>query len=272
MGATARRWQVGATLAVIVLSGVASLLGLLRPDLYAGASGGLSRRRAEDFVILAVAVPVLAFGLYRAARGSLRGRIVWLGALAFTTYLWASRAVSLEFDAFFLVYVALLPLSLFPLVGGVLETDGAAVRRHVRRRRAPRTYAAVLAVISVGLASLWLSDVVPATLTGETPAIVTEFGPGGLGTVVLDLGLVVPSLAVAAAWLWRDRAPGYVVAGVLLVFGALLAPALTAITVVDVRTGVAMTPGLVVGTVVPPLVAAAFAVRYLLAIRSDADG
>lgn len=272
MGATARRWQVVATLAVLLLSAASSLLGLLRPGTYAGAAEALSRTRAEDLVILAIAVPVLAVGLYYARRGSLRGRVVWLGGLAFTTYVWASRAVSLPFNPHFLGYVALFALSTFTLVGGLLDTDAGATRGRLRGRLPRRVYAAVLAVIGAGLAALWLSDVVPATLAGETPAIVSEFGQGGLGTVVIDLGLVVPSLAVAAAWLWRDRAPGYVAAGVLLVFGALLAPALTAITVVDVQSGVAMTPGLVVGTVVPPLVAAAFAVRYLLAIRPGADG
>ena len=272
MGATPRRWQVLTTTAVLLLSAASSLLGLLRPGLYAGAAEALSRTRAEDLVILAVAVPVLAVGLYYARRGSLRGRVVWLGGLSFMTYMWASRAVSLPFNVYFLGYVALVPLSAFTLAGGLLDTDARETRGRLRGRLHHRAYAAVLAVIGAGLAALWLSDVAPATLAGEPPAIVSEFGQGGLGTVVIDLGLVVPSLAVTAAWLWRDRPPGYVAAGVLLVFGALLAPSLAAITVVDVQSGVAMTPGLVVGTVVPPLVAAAFAVRYLLAIPPGSEG
>ena len=272
MSAPPRRWQVLSTIAVLLLSATSSLLGLLSPGLYAGAPDTLARTRAEDLVILVVGVPVLALGLYYAIRGSLRGRVVWIGGLAFMAYMWASRAVSLPFNAYFLGYVALLSLSAFTLAGGLLGADADALRRQIRDRRSPRVYATVLAVIGAGLAALWLSDVVPATLAGTTPAIVEEFGPGGLGTVLIDLGLVVPSLVVAAAWLWRDRPPGYLVAGVLLVFGALLAPSLAAITAVDVQSGVAMTPGLVVGTVVPPLVAAAFAVRYLLAIPSGTEG
>lgn len=266
MSRDVRRWQVGSTLAVLALSAASSLVGILRPSLYADAPEVIARTRAEDLVILAVAVPVLAAGLWHARRGSLRGRVVWLGALAFMTYAWASRTLSLPFNAFFLAYVALFSLSSFTLAAGVSETDAEATRRRLAGRLSERTYAAVLALISAGLAALWLSDVVPAALAGTTPAIVSEFGPRGLGTVVMDLGLVVPALALAAVWLWRGRARGYVAAGVLLVFGALLAPALAAITAFDVLAGVAVTPGMLVGTVVPPLVAAVFAVKYLLAI------
>lgn len=94
----------------------------------------------------------------------------------------------------------LLALSLFTLVGGVLDTDVESMHRRVEDRLNERLHAGVLAVIAIGLALLWLSDVVQASLTGATPAIVTEFGPRGLRTIVIDLGLVVPPiLAVAFA-------------------------------------------------------------------------
>lgn len=267
MAGPPRRWQVRASLAVLLLSATSSLFGLLSPDHYADAATLLARTRAEDLVVLVIAVPTLAIGLRYARRGSLGGRIVWLGALAFMTYLWASRAVSLAFNPFFLGYAVLLTLSLFTLVGGLTDTDAGAVRTRLADRLERRGYAVALALVGAGLASLWLSDVLPASLAGTTPAIVRAFGPRALGTVVIDLGLVVPSLAATAVWLWRGRPWGYVATGVLLVFGALLAPALTAITVLDLQGGVAMTPGLVVGTIVPPLLAAALATRYLLAIR-----
>ena len=37
--------------------------------------------------MLAYAIPVLLVGLWFAVNGSLRGRFVWLGALAFMTYM-----------------------------------------------------------------------------------------------------------------------------------------------------------------------------------------
>lgn len=267
------RWQVGTTVAVLALSATSSLLGLFRAGHYDVEPALLARLQAQDAVVLFVAVPVLAVGLVLARRGSLRGRIVWLGALASMTYLWSSVATTTPFNDFFLGYVALFSLSLFTLVGAVADTDPEPVRRVLDGEISRTGYAALLALIGLGLAALWLSDIVPATLAGTRPLILEELGEGAAHTYVLDLGVVVPSLAVTAAWLRRGRPWGYAFAGILLVMAALLAPTLTAITVADALGDVVtLTPPLVIGTVVPPAVAVAFAVRYLRALgRREPD-
>ena len=262
-----RRWQVISTLGILALSVASSLLGLFQPGHYADPSLVIDRLRAQDAVVLAVAVPVLAAGLWLAARGSLRGRIVWLGALAYMTYLWASVTVQTAFNQFYLGYVVLLGLSVFTLVGGVLDTDADVLAARLTGRLSRSLFAGWLALVAVGLAALWLSSLVPATLTGTAPPVVEELGESALHTYVLDLAIVVPSLAVAAVWLQRGHAWGYVTAGVLLVMAAILAPGLTAITVVDVQSdAVTITPLLLVGTILPPMVSIAFAARYLLAV------
>lgn len=261
-----RRWHVWSTLAVLALSVSLTLLGLFRAGLYAGLPEQVVRTRSEDLAILAFGVPALAYGLWATRRGSVRGRLVWLGGLAFMAYVWGSRALQLAFNDAFLGYVALTTLSAFTLVGGLLLVDPHPVHRRLDGHIRHRLYAGVLGLIAAGLAALWLSDVVPATLSGTTPAIVRDFGEKGLATLVVDLGILVPALAVAAGWLWQRRPWGYVTAGVLLTFGALLAPSLTAITVVDVLNGVPLTVGMIAGTVVPPAVAAAFALAYLRAL------
>lgn len=106
-----------------MLSIVSSLLGLLRPGHYTDLPALLGRTRIEDLVILVLAVPVLTIGLWYAVRGSLRGRIIWLGALAYMTYVWLSRASLLAFSDFFLGPVALFALSVFTLIGGMVTTD-----------------------------------------------------------------------------------------------------------------------------------------------------
>ena len=271
MTTTPHRWQTLSTFAVAALSAASSLFGLFRPGHYADAPELLPRLQAIDAAVLAVAVPSLTLGLWAARRGSLRGRVAWLGALAFATYQWSSTVGTTAFNGFFLGYVALFSLSLFTLVGGVLETDAAAVRRRLDGRLSEHVYAGFLAFVAAALALLWLSEIVPATLSGTTPAVVEQLGERSAHTYVLDLGVVVPSLAVAAAWLRRGRPWGYVAAGVLLVMAALLAPVLTALTVVDATGGaVTVTGPLLVGTVLPPAVGAAFALKYLLAMgRAD---
>lgn len=266
MARSLRRWHVWSTLGILVLSLVLTLLGLFKAGFYTGRPELIVRSQSEDIAILAFAVPVLAYGLWAARRDPARGRLIWLGGLAFMTYVWSSRAMQLGFNDAFLAYVALTTLSGFTLVSGLLTVDPSPVSRALDGHIRHRMYSAVLAVIAVGLAFLWLSDIVPATLSGTTPAVVQDFGEKGLATLVIDLGLLVPALGVAAAWLWQRRPWGYVTAGVLLVFGALLGPSLTAITIIDIQNGVPLTTGMIVGTVVPPLIAAAFAITYLRAL------
>lgn len=262
-----RRWQVLTTASIAVLSTVSSLLALFRPGHYADPALLLPRMLAQDTVILLVAVPVLVVGLRYAVRGSLRGRIVWLGALAFTTYIWASIAGQTAFNGFYLGYVALFSLSLFTLVGGVLGTDAAAVQRRLAGRVPTRLFVGWLALVAVGLSALWLSDALPAAINGTTPAVIQELGPRATQTYLLDLGVVVPALAVAARWLHRGEAWGYVASGVLLVMASILAPSITALTIVDAGSdSVTVTLPLFLGSVVPPVVSAAFAVRYLVAL------
>lgn len=266
---TLPRAYVGATVAILVLSVASSLLGLFQPGFYTDPPAFLPRIRIEDLVILAVGVPVLAVGLRYASRDSARGRVVWLGALTYMSYMWLSRALLRAFNEFFIGYVALFALSLFTLIGGLLRSDPERFRHRLEGQISRKAYSGVLAVTSAGLAFIWLPDVLFANLHGTTPLGIREFGPTGLITHVIDLGLLVPSFAIAAYLLWHGRTWSYIVSGVLLVWGALMAPTLTALTVVDYLEGVTMTPGLIVGTVLPPVIVGVFALRYLLVLGSQ---
>lgn len=75
---------------------------------------------------------MLALGLRSAIRGSIRGRIVWLGALAYMSYMWASIGLQVGFNQFFLGYVVLFGLSLFTFVGGMVPIETGAIDRSFR--------------------------------------------------------------------------------------------------------------------------------------------
>lgn len=261
-----RREYVFSTMLIILLSSASSLLGLTRSGHYNDPAESITRYHAQDAVILVIAVPILAVGLAYASRGSLRGHLVWRGSLAFMTYTWASYALTVAYNDFFLGYVVLFSLSLFTLVGGILSIDSALLYTVLHEQVSHRLYSGFLGFAAMGLAGLWLFELVPAALSGAVPAAVRAFGPQAADTYVIDLGIVVPSLALTAKWLWQQRPWGYALAGIVLVFTAVLAPAITAITVVDVQEGVTMSLPIVAGSVVPPLVGAAFAGTYLLTV------
>lgn len=91
---------------------------------------------------------------------------------------------------------------------------------------------------------------------------VQEFGTRVIDTSVVDLGVVVPSLALTALRIWQRRPWGYALTGVMLVFAAVFAPAFTALTVIDFQKGVSMSAPVVAGSILLPLIGAAFAGGY----------
>jgi hypothetical protein len=264
MDSQLRRWHALATVAILVLAAVSSLTGLFRPGHYRAAPGIVESYRMQDLTILIVGIPVLALGLWYAMRHSPRGRIVWLGGLAYMTYMWASIAVQIPFNAFFLVYVALFGLSLFTFVGGIVTTDADAIRGTLEGRINTTLYGGALVIIGLGLGALWLSDVVPPLLSGTTPLLIEESGPQAMVTHVVDLGVVVPSIFLSAAWLYRERTWGYVFAGIELVLGATLAAPIGIMTIVFMAGDtVTISPVAAFFTFLPILVSTFLAITYL---------
>ncbi|MFC6976021.1 hypothetical protein ACFQL1_17095 [Halomicroarcula sp. GCM10025709] len=270
MASRVRRWHVIATVAVLALATGSSLVGLARQGHYRAAPGLVESYRLQDLTILSVGIPVLAVGLWYAGRDSPRGRIIWLGGLAYNTYIWASIAIQIPFNELFLVYVGLFSISLFTFVGGMVETDAERIRGTLRGRLNTTLYGSALVVVGLGLAVLWLSDVVPALLTGTPPLLATEAGPQAMASHVLDLGVVVPAIFLAAAWLFRERAWGYVFAGVVLVLGATLASPIGVMTLVLMAGDtVTVSPVAASFSFLPIAVSAVLAVQYLRSMRPE---
>ena len=265
---TIPRWQFFSTLAIAALAAASALLGLLRPGMYQPAL--LPGFYVQDGLMLLVGVPALLVGLWAARAGSIRGLILWLGALTFMAYMWATVALQVTFNQFFLGYVALFGLSVYTLLGGFLGTDPEVVREAMAEGLSERVYGAFLWVIAVGLAALWLSELVPATLSGTPPLLVEEVGPQALASHFIDLSVVVPGLAIAGTLLWRRHPWGYVVGGVGLVFGAVLAPTLTGMTLLIALEGSVTVPFVaIVFTTLPALLALGLAIGYLRLIGGE---
>src|SRR5688500_10669738 len=70
----------------LVLSGIASAGGLLIPHLYRDSDSWVRQAQASDLTTLALAVPLLGIGLWRAWAGSAFGYLLTLGALSYLAY------------------------------------------------------------------------------------------------------------------------------------------------------------------------------------------
>jgi hypothetical protein len=270
----AESWITGLSLLVALLALVATAAGIFTADgahhrafvslrgetvtlqgggLYALESvSGASQAIGQDVVTLLVGIPLLLSATYLAARGSLRGRLLQVGALWYFTYTYLLMAFGGTYNQLFLVYVALYSASLFAAVLALLavyaEPWPQGSMQHFRRR----TIAWL--VISFGgmLMLLWLGRIVPALAAGMVPTGLESYST--LFVQAGDLGLVAPLAVLTGVLLLRRHHAGYLLAGVLLVKGTTFGLALIAMMIAMAIAGVAVAPVEVVFFAVVPVV------------------
>ncbi len=258
------------SLTTLLLTTVATLVGLFAPNFYRDHPVLLPQIYGQDLLTLVVGVPALAVSLYYADRGSLRGYDVWLGVTGYLLYTYSSYAFMTAFNELYLVYVALLWLTLFTFVGGMVRLDAATLKRDLSGTSV-RPYVAFQLSLAVLVSLLWLSEILPATLAGTTPPAIAE---AGLPTAViysLDLGIIVPGFALTASWLRNRRAWGYAFTAVLLVKIATLGGAVLAMIVFMILDGqvVPLPQILIFGTLTA--VSLVLMGRFLVAIDPESD-
>jgi hypothetical protein len=223
---------------IAALALIASAGGLLMDGLYRDNLFVTSALRGNDLVTLAVALPAFVAAILWARRGSMRAYLVWLGLLDYMLYGYAFYLFGAAFNVFFLIYVALLALSLYALIYALLRLDVDALTRHVKPRAPVRWVCGYLLVVAVGLSAVYLAQTLAFIVRGELPAIIPATGHPTNVVFALDLTLMVPALVLAAVWLWQRRPWGYVLATALAVKGAIYPLALAAGSLWGARVGV----------------------------------
>ncbi|QCC49685.1 hypothetical protein DV707_17465 (plasmid) [Halobellus limi] len=230
-----RPYLVASTL-TLLLAVVATGVGLFVPEFYRDAELLLPQLYGQDLLTLVVAVPALVGALYYSHQGSLRGYVVWLGVTGYLLYTYASYAFLTAFNELYLVYVALFALTLFTLVGGIARIDPTDLKEALNGHPV-RGYVAFQALVAGLLTLMWLAEVGPASLAGTRPPSIAETTLPVPVIQSLDLGVVIPSFALSATLLWKQRAWGYVFTGVLLVKGTTLGLAVLAMIVFMLQNG-----------------------------------
>ncbi|WP_043443235.1 hypothetical protein [Arthrobacter sp. L77] len=211
------------TAAIAALMVASSLLGLTVRGLYQEPPSVVAMVRGLDAVNLAVAVPALAGSLWLAGRGSLRGRILWTGTLAYTLYTYVLFVFGLGFTATFLLHVAVLAMAIYALALALGSADREAFARRFRHRARARAAAIVLGLLGLGLGGIWTYYASRFALAGALPpeGLIVQPVSGLHLSYAADLVLIVPAYLLAAVQLWRQQPWGYLLGGTLLVSGTL---------------------------------------------------
>jgi hypothetical protein len=172
--------------------------------------------RGTALTLLLLTAPVMVVAMAFTARGSAGGLTVWLGALGVVLYNAQMFLYATPFNHLFLLYVAMLGLSLWSI--GSLLVGGTANRLAERAgdRMPLRVLTGYVWAVAALNALMWLRTIVPA-IAGDRPASVLD--GTGIATnpvFVQDLAIWLPLAVVAGVWLLRPAAWGYLVVGGLL--------------------------------------------------------
>ncbi|HSL46834.1 MAG TPA: hypothetical protein VK897_25580 [Anaerolineales bacterium] len=225
------------TVPTAILLAIAAGCGIFIDGLYRDTPGLVAQAIGQDAITLMIALPALLIGAYLTSRGSHRGRLIWLGGLVYVVYTYASYAFGIRFNPLFLIYIALLGCSTYALIGGLVTTDWAGIRAGFTERTPVRAVSIFLVVIAALFYLIWLSEALPASLTGIPPQSVKEDGTPTNVVHVLDMAWLLPALVIAAVSLWRKTPVGYALAAALLANLVFLTLAVLAMLVFQARGG-----------------------------------
>ena len=242
--------MVPLSLLIASLVVVASGLGLLASSTYQHETGNWRMQAQGQDVGNLLAAAVLIVTSVR-ARASLRSFLLWIGTMFYFLYAYVVYAFAVHFGRLFLVYVAVLGLVFYGLLGArtlAARWEKPAYPAGGSRRLA----AAVLAGTGLLFGLLWLGEVIPATITGVSPASLTEAGLAVNPIHAIDLSVVLPGMLATAYLTSKGNPVGNFLVAPWLMFSALMGLSIVAAMGIIVGSGdsSALPPMFMVATIV----------------------
>jgi hypothetical protein len=198
-----------------------------------------------DMVTLFVCLPLLALSAWLYRRGSLRGGFLLTGVLAYFLYYGASLGLGTAYNRLFLVYIMLFSASFYAFILAFTGFDLEALSARVSSQLPRRGMAIFMFVVGLGLALIWLSDVVAALLGNQAPAALGPYTT--VVTYTLDVGIIAVACILAGVQLLNRAPMGYLLSTTLNIMLAQIGAMVTGQTVMQLGAGIQLTPGELIG-------------------------
>jgi hypothetical protein len=191
------------SLLIVLLTAIASVAGILFPDLiYPTAEAQLSFI-SNDVVNLFIGLPILLLSMWLARRAKLTGLLFWPGALFYGLYNYIVYLFGVPLSVVYPVYLVIVTLSIYTIIGLVASIDGEVVKERLAGHEPERLAGGVL----IGFGSLFALRVI--WMMADALASQTPIGDSELGLLVADF-IFSGALLIGGILLWRRQALGYV--------------------------------------------------------------
>ena len=203
-----------------------------------------------DYANLAVVI-LLLVSTYYVSKNSLRAYLVWLGAYIYLIYAFAIYAFSVHFNFLFLIYIIILGVSFYTLVGGLTAVDTTNLSTSFLSNTKSKIVSALLMIIGILFGLLWLSEIVPSILSNKIPSSLVETGLWVNPVHVLDLALILPGMIITSVMLWRRNMLGFLMAVPLMVFSVTMGAGLISMFIISAIKGMpsSLPAGMIIGLI-----------------------
>ena len=217
-----------------------SILGIALHDQYRDVEWIKATWFGNDWVTLAVAVPLLLIGRLFAARGSVRGLLLWLGLLGYAIYNYAFYLLGAALNIFFPLYVFTVVLAVATLILALSHMDVGQVAARFRSAFPVRLVSGSVMVVGTGLAFVWVTIWGGYVFAGHpTPIAPEDFKL----VAALDLSLMIPVLTFGGVLLWRRNPWGFVMTAMASIQASLYLVVLAVNSGIAISRRIAEPPG-----------------------------
>ncbi len=191
----------------------------------------VAQGKASDLITLVLGVPLLLLGLFMMNKNSFRGRLLLTGILGYFLYTYTSYVFLWMYNSLFLIYVALMSLSLFSFILCMASFNVQNIADKFDKKLPNKFLGSFQIFIAIMVALLWLGKIakssVPAGLEHYTTLVIQG----------MDLGIVVPAAFLSGILLIRNRPYGYLLSSVIIIKGITLLLAICGMIVNEALQG-----------------------------------
>jgi hypothetical protein len=212
-----------------VAAAIAAVAGFI-PGVYRDPQAVIAQSHGFDIGDL-IAVLVLGLGLTWSTRGSVRGRLVAIGALVYLLYSFVTYAFLIVLNAATVLYIAVLGFGVWSFITGFAAVEDRKADQLTTGLLFKRLTAGFMIVIAALFALTWLREIAGSVFSGQLPAALAAAGWPMNPVYVLDLGLVIPAAMLGGFRLLRGKRGGARVAVPFLIFLPLLSTSVLLMTI-----------------------------------------
>ena len=169
--------------------------------------------RGFDWANLFVCIPALVLGIVLYRRDQLKGQLLLGAIFTYVAYIYLIGVMGNAFNGLFLIWTGLFATGLFGLVLLLTSMDISTLPEKLARGFSRRTFAVYLLGLGIFLPFPYLADIITAYATGTPPRALEIYTT--LELAALELGVMVPLHITGGVLLWKGKAWGYVLAGLL---------------------------------------------------------